>query len=219
MTLTATVKNSGPAPAAATAVTFRLGGTTVGTASVPALAAGATATVSAGIGARDAGTYPLGAVVDEANTVIEQNDTNNTFTGTPLVVRPVDSSDLVASAVTWSPGSPSAGQTVNFTVTVRNQGSVAAASGAHGVTLTLQDAGGATVRTLTGSFSGALAPGASSAPIALGSWPAANGKYTVKVVLAGAGRAWRRGSRGPGPRRDRRGRAGRACRAGPASAR
>ncbi|WP_392898302.1 discoidin domain-containing protein [Streptomyces sp. LN699] len=184
VTLTATVKNSGPAPAAATAVTFRLGGTTVGTASVPALAAGATAAVSAGIGARDAGTYPLGAVVDEANTVIEQNDTNNTFTGTPLVVRPVDSSDLVASAVTWSPGSPSAGQTVYFTVTVRNQGSAAAAAGAHGVTLTLQDAGGATVRTLTGSFSGALAPGASSAPIALGSWPAANGKYTVKVVLA-----------------------------------
>ncbi|MFJ5807964.1 discoidin domain-containing protein [Streptomyces sp. NPDC093093] len=184
VTLTATVKNSGPAPAAATAVTFRLGGTTVGTASVPALAAGATATVGAGIGARDAGTYPLGAVVDEANTVIEQNDTNNTFTGTPLVVRPVDSSDLVASAVTWSPGSPSAGQSVNFTVTVRNQGSAAAAAGAHGVTLTLQDAGGATVRTLTGSFNGALAPGASSAPIALGSWPAANGKYTVKVVLA-----------------------------------
>ncbi|MFJ9079304.1 discoidin domain-containing protein [Streptomyces sp. NPDC102278] len=184
VTLSATVKNSGPAPAAATAVTFRLGGTMVGTASVPALAAGASATVGAGIGARDAGTYPLGAVVDEADTVIEQNDTNNTFTGTPLVVRPVDSSDLVASAVGWSPGSPSAGQTVNFTVTVKNQGSVAAAPGAHGVTLTLQDAGGATVRTLTGSFSGALAAGASSAPIALGSWPAANGKYTVKVVLA-----------------------------------
>ncbi|MEU9799356.1 discoidin domain-containing protein [Streptomyces sp. NPDC051000] len=184
VTLSATVKNSGPAPAAATDVTFRLGGTKVGTASVPALAAGASATVGAGIGARDAGTYPLGAVVDEADTVIEQNDTNNTLTGTPLVVRPVDSSDLVASAVGWSPGSPSAGQTVNFTVTVKNQGSVAAAAGAHGVTLTLQDAGGATVRTLTGSFSGALAAGASSAPIALGSWPAANGKYTVKVVLA-----------------------------------
>ncbi|MEU9417529.1 discoidin domain-containing protein [Streptomyces sp. NPDC048272] len=184
VTLSATVKNSGPAPAAATDVTFRLGGTKVGTASVPALAAGASATVGAGIGARDAGTYPLGAVVDEADTVIEQNDTNNTLTGTPLVVRPVDSSDLVASAVGWSPGSPSAGQTVDFTVTVKNQGSVAAAAGAHGVTLTLQDAGGATVRTLTGSFSGALAAGASSAPIALGSWPAANGKYTVKVVLA-----------------------------------
>ncbi|MEV0986221.1 discoidin domain-containing protein [Streptomyces sp. NPDC049949] len=184
VTLSATVRNSGPAPAAATAVTFKLGGSPVGTASVPALAAGATATVTAGIGARDAGTYPLSAIVDEANTVVEQNDTNNTFTGSPLVVRPVDSSDLVASAVNWSPSAPSAGQPVGFTVTVRNQGTVAAASGAHGVTLTLQDGAGATVRTLTGSFSGALAPGASTAPIALGNWPAVNGKYTVKTVLA-----------------------------------
>ncbi|MFC9293625.1 discoidin domain-containing protein [Streptomyces sp. NPDC057010] len=184
VTLSATVKNSGTAPATATAVAFRLGGTKVGTAAVPALAAGATATVTAGIGPRDAGTYPLSAVVDEANTVIEQNDTNNTYTGSPLVVRPVDSSDLVASAVSWSPGAPSAGQPVNFSVTVKNQGTVAAASGAHGVILTLQDAAGATVRTLTGSFSGALAAGAATAPIALGSWPAVNGKYTVKVVLA-----------------------------------
>ncbi|MEU9233217.1 galactose-binding domain-containing protein [Streptomyces subrutilus] len=184
VTLSATVRNSGPAQAPATSVSFLLGGTRAGTANVPALAAGATATVSAGIGPRDAGTYPLSAVVDEANTVVEQNDSNNTFTGPPLVVRPVDSSDLVASAVSWSPGAPSAGQPVSFTVTVKNQGTVAAAAGSHGITLTLQDAAGASVRTLTGSFSGALAAGASSAPIALGSWPAANGKYTVKVVLA-----------------------------------
>ncbi|MER5869460.1 discoidin domain-containing protein [Streptomyces sp. NPDC002044] len=184
VTLSATVKNAGPAPAAATAVTFQLGGSKAAAAAVPALAAGASATVTAAIGPRDAGTYPLSAVVDEANTIVEQNDTNNTFTGAPLVVRPVDSSDLVAAAVTWSPGAPSAGQPVNFSVTVRNQGTVAAAAGTHEVTLTLQDAGGATVRTLTGSFSGALAAGASTAPIALGSWPAANGKYTVKTVLA-----------------------------------
>ncbi|MFD3806676.1 discoidin domain-containing protein [Streptomyces sp. NPDC058619] len=184
VTLSATVKNAGPAPAAATAVTVQLGGTKAGTAAVPALAAGASATVTAAIGPRDAGTYPLSAIVDEANAVVEQNDTNNTFTGSPLVVRPVDSSDLVASAVTWSPSAPSAGQPVNFAVTVRNQGAVAAAAGTHEITLTLLDAGGATVRTLTGSFSGALAAGASTAPIALGSWPAANGKYTVRTVLA-----------------------------------
>lgn len=184
VTLSATVRNSGTAPAAATAVTFQLGGAKAATAAVPALAAGASATATAGIGARDAGTYPLGAVVDEANLVVEQNDSNNTFTGAPLVVRPVDSSDLVASAVGWSPSAPAAGQSVNFTVTVKNQGTVAAASGTHALTLTLQDAGGATVRTLTGSFTGGLAAGASTAPVALGSWPAANGRYTVKTVLA-----------------------------------
>lgn len=184
VTLSATVKNTGPAPAAATAVSFQLGGSKVASANVPALAAGATATLTAGIGPRDAGSYPLSAIVDEANAVIEQNETNNSLTGSPLVVRPVDSSDLVASSVAWSPSAPTAGQSVGFSVTVTNQGSVAAAAGTHNVTLTLQDAGGATVRTLTGSFSGALAAGASSAPIALGNWTAANGKYTVKVVLA-----------------------------------
>ncbi|MFZ3494221.1 discoidin domain-containing protein [Streptomyces sp. 5.8] len=184
VTLSATVKNSGPAAAAATSVSFQLGGSKIASATVPALAAGATATVTAGIGPRDAGSYPLSAIVDEANTVIEQNETNNSLTGSPLVVRPVDSSDLVASSVGWSPSAPSAGQSVDFSVTVKNQGTVAAAAGTHNVTLTLQDAGGATLRTLTGSFSGALAAGASSAPIALGNWTAANGKYTVKVVLA-----------------------------------
>ncbi|MET3985011.1 discoidin domain-containing protein [Streptomyces sp. PvR034] len=184
VTLSATVKNSGPAAAAATAVTFQLGGSKAATANVPALAAGAQANVTASIGPRDAGSYPLSALVDEANTVIEQNDTNNTFTAPPLVIRPVDSSDLVAAAVNWSPSAPAVGQNVDFSVTVKNQGTVAAAAGSHGVTLTLQDANGATVRTLTGSFGGALAPGASSAPVALGGWTAANGKYTVKVVLA-----------------------------------
>ncbi|MEU8463542.1 discoidin domain-containing protein [Streptomyces sp. NPDC029003] len=184
VTLSATVKNSGTAAAGACALTFQLGGTKAGTVAVPALAPGATATVTAAIGARDAGTYPLAAVVDEANAVIEQNDSNNTLTAAPLVVRPVDSSDLVASAVSWSPSAPAAGQAVNFTVTVQNKGTVAAAFGPHAVTLTLQDAGGATVRTLTGSFTGALAAGASTAPVSLGSWPAANGRYTVKVVLA-----------------------------------
>ena len=38
------------------------------------------------IGPRNAGTYQLSAKVDESNTVIEQNDANNTFTGGNLVV-------------------------------------------------------------------------------------------------------------------------------------
>jgi hypothetical protein len=43
---------------------------------------------------------------------------------------------------------------------------------------------GAVVRTLTGSFTGAIAAGATTAPVNLGTWVAANGKYTVKTVLA-----------------------------------
>ncbi|GAB1514109.1 discoidin domain-containing protein [Actinophytocola sp. KF-1] len=186
VTLSATVRNAGDRQSAATSVNFYLGTTKVGTASVGALAAGATATVTANIGARDAGSYAPSAKVDEDNVVVEKNETNNAFTSpSSLVVTAVPTSDLVASPVSWSPTNPQSGAAVNFSVAIRNQGTVASASGAHGITLTVTNATtGAVVRTLTGAFTGTIAAGATTAPVALGSWTAANGRYTVKVVLA-----------------------------------
>ncbi|NED83222.1 Secreted glycosyl hydrolase, partial [Streptomyces sp. SID11233] len=142
-------------------------------------------TVTASIGARDAGSYPLSAEVDPSNKVVEQNESNNTFTRSDaLVVKPVSSSDLLASPVSWSPSSATAGQNVNFSVAIKNQGTQAAASGAHNVTLTIQDASGNTVKTLTGAYNGAIAAGATTSAVNLGSWTAANGKFTVKTVIA-----------------------------------
>ncbi|MYV51548.1 discoidin domain-containing protein [Streptomyces sp. SID3212] len=185
ITVSATVRNAGALAAPASTVDLRLSGTKVGSASVGALAAGASATVTANIGPRDSGTYQLSAVADPANAVVESNETNNTFTGaTNLVVRPVDSSDLVAASVTTSPSSPSAGQTVTFSATIKNQGTVASAAGSHGITLTLLNSTGGTVKTLTGAYNGTLAPGATSATVGLGTWAAVNGSYTVRVVLA-----------------------------------
>ncbi|WP_208646596.1 discoidin domain-containing protein [Micromonospora noduli] len=185
ITLSATVRNAGSAASGATNVNFYLGSTRVGTASVGGLAAGASTTVSASIGTRDSGSYPLSAKVDESNTVVEQDDTNNSYTNpSPLVVAAVASSDLVASAVAWSPGNPSAGNTVTFSVSIRNAGNQVSASGAHGITLTVLNESGTVVRTLTGSHSGVINAGATVGPISLGTWTAANGKYTVRVVLA-----------------------------------
>ncbi|GAA0576390.1 discoidin domain-containing protein [Streptomyces crystallinus] len=184
VTLSATVHNKGTSASPATTVAFQLGGAEAGTANVGALAAGASATVTANIGSHSAGTYALGAVVDPDNSVIEQNDSDNSITGTPLVIKPVDSSDLVASGVGWSPSAPSAGQSVSFSVTVKNQGTVASGGGSHAVTLTLLDASGAPVKTLTGAYSGVIAAGASAPAVNLGDWTAANGTYTVKVVIA-----------------------------------
>lgn len=185
ITLSATVRNTGALASPAGKLDFELGGSKVATASVGALAAGASAQVTAGIGARDAGSYTLGAVVDPAGEIIEENETNNRFTsGSPLVVKPVSSSDLVANAVTTAPSSPSAGDTVTFSVALRNQGTVASASGSHGITLSLVDSKGATVKTLNGAHSGAIAAGSTTAPVSLGTWTAANGSYTVKVVVA-----------------------------------
>ncbi|MER6507460.1 discoidin domain-containing protein [Nonomuraea sp. NPDC001636] len=185
VTLSAVVRNAGNAASAATDVAFSLGAGKVATANVGALAAGASATVTANIGARDAGSYPVTAKADDAGTVIEQNESNNSLTGpSPLVVKPVDTSDLVAAPVSWTPGNPAAGSTVTFSVAIRNQGTVASAAGAHGVTLTVANEAGTVVRTLTGAHSGAIAAGATTAPVSLGTWTAANGRYTVKTVIA-----------------------------------
>ncbi|GAB7043819.1 MULTISPECIES: galactose-binding domain-containing protein [Catenuloplanes] len=97
---------------------------------------------------------------------------------------PEPSSDLVASPVSWSPSNPSAGTTATFTVAIRNQGTIASAAGAHGITLTLLNEAGAVVRTLSGSSNGVIAAGATTAPVSLGTWAAANGRFTVRVVLA-----------------------------------
>ncbi|WP_221762077.1 CARDB domain-containing protein [Nonomuraea sp. WAC 01424] len=185
VTLSAVVRNAGNAASAATDVAFSLGTAKVATANVGALAAGASATVTANIGTRDAGSYPVSAKADDAGSVIEQNESNNSLTSaSPLVVKPVDTSDLVAAPVSWTPGNPAGGSTVTFSVAIRNQGTVASAAGAHGVTLTVANEAGTVVRTLTGSHTGAIAPGATAAPVTLGTWTAANGRYTVRTVIA-----------------------------------
>ncbi|TCO57964.1 discoidin domain-containing protein [Actinocrispum wychmicini] len=186
ITAGATVRNAGTSPSGATDVNFYLGTTKVGTAQVAGLAPGASATVSANIGTQNAGSYQLTAKVDESGKVVEQNENNNSFTNpAALVVAPVSSSDLVASPVNWTPTNPAAGNQVNFTVAIKNQGTVASAGGAHNVTLQVSDAtNGNVVANLNGSASGVIAAGATTSPVNLGSWTAANGRYNVRTVIA-----------------------------------
>ncbi|NBE96456.1 glycosyl hydrolase [Nonomuraea sp. KC401] len=183
VTLSATVGNAGTERSAATTVNFYVGDDKAGSADVAALAAGASATVSADIGTRTAGTHELSAKVDEDGKVTEQDEANNATTGT-LTVKAADTADLIASPVAWTPGNPAAGDTVTFTVAIKNQGTIASGGGSHGITLTVADDSGDVVRTLTGSATGTIAPGATTAPVRLGTWTAANGRYTVKTVLA-----------------------------------
>jgi hypothetical protein len=185
ITLSATVRNAGTRASAATTVNTYLGTAKVGSAAVGALAAGASAVVPVSAGARSAGTYQVTAKVDEANTVVEQDESNNAYTSpTSLIVRPVDTVDLIASAATWSPGTPQSGSPVTFAVTVRNQGTVASAAGTHPVTVSILNDVGTVVKTLTGAVNGVIAANTSAAPLSLGTWTAANGRYTVQVVIA-----------------------------------
>ncbi|QFZ18139.1 discoidin domain-containing protein [Saccharothrix syringae] len=184
ITLSATVRNAGTAASAATDVTFFLGDQPVGTAQVGALAAGASATASADIGPRGSGSYQYTAKVDETKKVVEQDEANNArLHPSALVVTPVPSSDLVAT-VSWSPGNPSNNQSTTFSAVLRNEGTIATAAGAHGVTLTVLDSAGTAVRTLTGGYTGTIQPGQSAPQVTLGSWTAANGNYTVRTQVA-----------------------------------
>ncbi|QNO36922.1 discoidin domain-containing protein [Protaetiibacter sp. SSC-01] len=180
--LGATVTNTGTAASAATTVAFALDGQAVGTADVGALAVGASATVTTTVPARTAGSYPLTATVDPQNTQLELSESNNTASGTAVVVTETPSADLVP-VVAWAPSAPQAGQTTQFQVAVRNQGTLASSATAHTVTVEILS-GSTTVATLTGSLSGAVNAGATSSPIAVGSWTAANGNYTVRAAVA-----------------------------------
>ncbi|ANZ41284.1 glycosyl hydrolase [Lentzea guizhouensis] len=187
ITLNATVRNAGTAASTATDVTFFLGTTAVGTAQVGALQAGAQANVGTTIAARPAGSYEYTAKVDETKKVAEQNETNNArLHPDRLVVTPVPSSDLVA-VPSWSPSNPANGQNTTFSVAIKNQGTINSAAGAHGITVTILTSSGQTVRTLTGSHTGTINAGATTAAVNLGSWPAADGRYTVRTVIANDG--------------------------------
>ncbi|WP_312150904.1 CARDB domain-containing protein, partial [Paenibacillus odorifer] len=186
ITLNATVKNLGTLASIATNVNFYLGSTLVGTSPVGALAAGASTNVTLNMGAKDAATYTLTAKVDENNTVIELNEGNNSFTSpNSLIIAPVSSSDLVASPVSWTPSNPAGGNVVSFSVAIKNQGTAASAGGAHNITLKVLDATtNAVLQTLTGTYSGVIGSGVTAPPVSLGTWTAANGKYTVKTEIA-----------------------------------
>jgi hypothetical protein len=104
ITLSATVKNNGSAAAPASSLNFLLGGSVAGTASVQALAAGASTTVTANAGTRAQGNYTVAAVADPANAVVEQSDTNNTLqAATQLTIAQAPGPDLQVTGITTNP--------------------------------------------------------------------------------------------------------------------
>ncbi|TDV55018.1 CARDB domain-containing protein [Actinophytocola oryzae] len=173
ITLSATVRNAGSAAAPATTVNVNLGGAVVGNAAVGALAAGASATVTVNAGTRQAGSYTVSSTVDPTNTVIEQSDTNNTYTApSPLVVAQAPGPDLEVTGVTSNPPNPAVGSSVTFNVSVHNRGTSSAAASVTRVTV-----GGATLNANTGT----VAAGA-TVSVQVGSWTATSGGATVTAT-------------------------------------
>ncbi|GAA0816603.1 CARDB domain-containing protein [Spirilliplanes yamanashiensis] len=179
VTVSATVRNQGTAAAPATTADISVGGTVAGSAAVPALAAGASATVTVNAGRRAQGSYAVAAVVDPANTVPEQNNDNNRFTAAAqLVVAQAPGPDLTVTAITSNPPNPAVGAAVTFTVAVQNRGTSAA-----GASVTRLTAGGA---TLTGATP-AIAAGAGATVTIGGSWTATSGGATLTATADATG--------------------------------
>ncbi|WP_440072432.1 CARDB domain-containing protein [Streptosporangium sp. OZ121] len=175
ITLSATVRNAGTAASPADSVNLNLDGTLAGTVAVPALAAGATATVTHNIGTRGEGSYTVSARVDADNSVFEQNEGNNTLTASsPLVVAQAPGPDLQVLGVTSNPQNPAVGAPVTFTVAVRNRGT--AATGA--TTVTRVAVGGTTLNGNTAS----IAAGATANVAVSGSWTATSGGATITAT-------------------------------------
>ncbi|MFC0627911.1 CARDB domain-containing protein [Kribbella deserti] len=174
ITLSATVQNIGSAPAGATSVNVSLGGTVVGSAAVGALNAGASSTVTVNAGTRAQGNYTVTSVVDPANTIVEQNNDNNSFTApTQLVVAQAPGPDLQVLGITSNPANPAVGSPVGFTVAVSNRGTSASAASVTRVVV------GST--TLNGNTA-SIAAGATANVAISGTWTATNGGATITAT-------------------------------------
>ncbi len=118
VTFTVTIKNQGSAKAGSSRVYFYIDGSSRGYQDVPEINAGATVTKAFAWIAR-ADSHDIKAVADSNDKVTESDETNNEKTVTFSTLPP----DLIIETITWSPANPSIGDTITFTVTIKNQGS------------------------------------------------------------------------------------------------
>ncbi|WP_369213405.1 CARDB domain-containing protein [Streptomyces flavofungini] len=175
-----TVRNTGSAASGATTVDVSLGGTVAGSATVGALGAGESATVPVGIGKRAQGSYTVSAVVDPGDTVVEQNNDNNSRTAdTKLTVGQSPGPDLQVTGITSNPANPAVGADVTFAVKLHNRGTSAVTAGSV-TRLTVGD------KTLNGTAP-ALAAGADATVGLSGSWTATSGGATLTATADATG--------------------------------
>ncbi|GLW49448.1 hypothetical protein Stsp02_51090 [Streptomyces sp. NBRC 14336] len=175
VTVDATVRNAGTANAPATTVNVSVEGTVAGSAPVPALAAGASTTVSVPVGKRPTGSYTVSAAVDPTDTVPELDNTNNSRTADrKLTVSQAPGPDLTVTGITSNPASPAVGSSVSFTVAVNNRGTTAVPAGS----VTRLTVGDTTLQGTTGTIGAG-----DTATVAIdGTWKATNGGATLTAT-------------------------------------
>lgn len=121
MGFTVTIKNQGKSSAGYSWVYFYIDDSNRFQQNMGGIDAGVTVTITFAWIAQ-AGSHAIKAVADGENYINESDESNNTKTVTLGTSRP-PLSDLTVQNIIWSPGKPSAGDNVTFSITVKNQGS------------------------------------------------------------------------------------------------
>jgi len=119
VTFTVSIKNQGTKASGASHVDYYIDDVLIDSAFVNNIDAGNTVTNTLTWKA-EAGSHTIKTVADINDSVFETNETNNEKTETISVIAP----DLVVSGATWSPLTPSMGDKVTFTVSIKNQGNM-----------------------------------------------------------------------------------------------
>ncbi len=117
VTFMVTIKNQGDSQAGSSHVAFFVNDTYQTSKIMNPLESGATAT-STFTWRAEADSYSIKAIADVVNRVTESNEANNEKTYAISVLAP----DLIVDSITWSPESPSIGDTATFSVAVKNRG-------------------------------------------------------------------------------------------------
>lgn len=118
VTFTVSIKNQGSDQVGSLDVDYYIDDNHQTSVSIESIDAGDTVTTTFTWTAQ-AGFHNFKAVADPINIFVESNETNNEKAVALLTRAP----DLVIQGITWSPLSPSTGDVVTFTVTIKNQGS------------------------------------------------------------------------------------------------
>jgi subtilase family serine protease len=171
VTITVTAKNQGSAIAGASYVTCYVDNAILETKAVGVLDAGIMATAEFTWQATQ-GTHTIRAVADASGSITETDETNNDNTYTLTTLAP----DLVVHSITWSPSNPSGGDSIVFSIVIKNQGNTQSRStsldfyidsnprGAQGVAAI--NPGGSLTKTYT--------------------WTALTGQHTLRAVIDAA---------------------------------